>query len=59
MSHFWGALHGQASVTVPYLIRHAHLMRSGNQIVILVNWFGWYVWDLSTLNVTACPMVPA
>jgi hypothetical protein len=49
----WGTA-GQASVTVPYLIDHVHLLRSGNQVVILVNWFGWYVWDLSTLNVTAC-----
>jgi hypothetical protein len=51
----WGAT-GVATVTTPYLIRHAYLSRSGNYVVILVNWFGWYVWDLSTLNVTACPV---
>ena len=51
----WGAT-GAATVTTPYLIRHAYLSRSGNYVVILVNWFGWYVWDLSTLNVTACPV---
>lgn len=51
----WGT-NGQASVTAPYLIRHAYLSKSGNFVVILVNWFGWYVWDLTTLNVTACPL---
>jgi hypothetical protein len=51
----WGTV-GTASVTTPYLIRHAYLSRSGNYVVIRVNWFGWYVWDLATLNVTACPV---
>jgi hypothetical protein len=51
----WGN-QGAASVTVPYLIRHAYLSRSGKYVVIYVNWFGWYVWDVSTLNVTACPI---
>lgn len=51
----WGAT-GLASVTTPYLIRHAYISRSGNYVAILVNWFGWYFWDLSTLNVTACPL---
>jgi len=51
----WGTT-GAATVTTPYLIRHAYLSHSGNYVVILVNWFGWYVWDLSTLNVTACPV---
>ena len=49
----WGAT-GIATVTTPYLIRHAYLSRSGNYVLILVNWFGWYVWDLSSLKVTAC-----
>ncbi|HZQ95042.1 MAG TPA: hypothetical protein VFA67_08530 [Candidatus Sulfotelmatobacter sp.] len=49
----WGAT-GHASVATPYLVRHAHLSRDGKYAVISVNWFGWYVWDLSTLNVTAC-----
>ena len=51
----WGTT-GQASVSTPYLVRHAYLSKSGNYVVIRVNWFGWYVWDLSTLNVTACPV---
>src|SRR5579863_2323875 len=51
----WGAI-GTATVTTPYLIRHAYLSRSGSYIVIKVNNFGWYVWDLSTLNVTGCPV---
>jgi hypothetical protein len=51
----WGAT-GVATVTTPYLIRHAYLSHSGNYVVILVNYFGWYIWDLSTLTVTACPV---
>ncbi|HWW15999.1 MAG TPA: hypothetical protein VN310_15165 [Candidatus Dormibacteraeota bacterium] len=51
----WGAT-GVATVTTPYLIRHAYLSRSGNYVLILVNWFGWYIWDLSTLNVSPCPV---
>jgi hypothetical protein len=51
----WGGI-GAASVTTPYLIRHAYLSRSGQYVVILVDWFGWYVWDVSTLQVTPCPV---
>jgi hypothetical protein len=51
----WGAT-GAATMTTPYLIRHAYLSRSGNYVVIRVNNFGWYVWDLSTLSVTGCPV---
>jgi hypothetical protein len=50
----WGTS-GYATVSSPYLIRHAHLSRDGNYVVIAVSWFGWYVWNLSTLHVTACP----
>jgi hypothetical protein len=49
----WGAI-GTASVTTPYLIRHAYLSRSGKYVVILVNYFGWYLWDVSSRTVTAC-----
>lgn len=49
----WGA-NGQASVSTPYLIRHAYLSKSGKYVVIMVNWSGWYVWDLATLNVSYC-----
>jgi hypothetical protein len=52
----WGTT-GTASVTTPYLINHAYLSRSGNFVVILVNNFGWYMWDLSTLTVSACPVL--
>jgi hypothetical protein len=51
----WGTT-GIATITTPYLIRHAYLSRSGRYVLILVNWIGWYVWDLSTLNVSACPV---
>jgi len=51
----WGPK-GLASVSSPYLIRHAYLSRNGRYVVILVNYFGWYVWDLTSLNVTACPV---
>ena len=51
----WGT-NGQASVSAPYLIRHAYLSKSGNYVLIMVNWFGWYIWDLSTLNVSACAL---
>lgn len=49
----WGQ-QGYASVTAPYLIRHAYVSKSGRYVRILVNYFGWYVWDLATLNVSAC-----
>jgi hypothetical protein len=49
----WGMI-GTATVTSPYLIRHAYLSRSGKYVVILVDNFGWYVWDLASLTVTSC-----
>jgi hypothetical protein len=49
----WGT-NGQASVSTPYLIRHAYLSKSGKYVLIMVNWFGWYIWNLSTLSVSAC-----
>ena len=49
----WGT-QGRASVTTPYLIRHAYLSKNGRYAFILVNYFGWYVWDLATLNVSSC-----
>jgi len=53
MGGTWGAK-GYASVTTPFLIRHAYLSKSGKYAYIMQNFFGWYVWDLSTLNVTPC-----
>jgi hypothetical protein len=49
----WGPV-GSAPSYPSYLIRHAYLSRSGKYVRILVNNFGWYVWDVATLNVTAC-----
>ena len=49
----WGTT-GQTTGIDPYYIRHAYLSRSGKYVFVLVNWFGWYVWDLSTLNVSPC-----
>lgn len=51
----WGQ-QGYASVSTPYLIRHAYLSKNGRFALILVDYFGWYVWDLATLNVSACAM---
>jgi hypothetical protein len=53
----WGAT-GAASTTTGYLIRHAYLSRSGNFVLISTDWLGWYVWDLSTLNVSVCHKTP-
>lgn len=50
----WGT-NGQASVSTPYLIRHAYLSKSGNYVLIMADRVGWYIWDLSTLNLSACP----
>jgi hypothetical protein len=51
----WGTS-GRATVGTSYLIRHAYLSRSGKFVRILVDRFGWYVWDVATLKVTACPV---
>lgn len=51
----WGPS-GNASVATSYLIRHAYLSRDGNSVQIMVNHFGFYVWDLATLDVTPCPI---
>jgi len=50
----WGRSGTAVGPTVSYLIRHAYLSRSGRYVRILVNWSGFYVWDLATLNVTFC-----
>jgi hypothetical protein len=49
----WGAS-GSATIGDSYLIDHAYLSRSGQYVRILTNDFGWFIWDLQTLNVTAC-----
>jgi hypothetical protein len=50
----WGAS-GQASTSDKYLIRHSSISGSGRYVKIEVDHFGFYVWDVATLNVTACP----
>lgn len=50
----WGTT-GNANIGTSYLIRHAYLSRSGRFVRILVNNFGWYVWNIATLSVTPCP----
>ena len=49
----WGVA-GTASTNDRFLIRHAYLSRNGRYVRILVNWVGFYVWDLATLKVTPC-----
>ncbi len=48
----WGAS-GNAS-TSGFLVRHSSISGDGNYIKIGVDKVGFYIWDLSTLNVTAC-----
>ena len=51
----WGPV-GAATASTSYLVRQANLSRSGNYVTIIADKKnGWYVWDISTLNVTACP----
>jgi len=50
----WGAT-GNASVPDRYLIRHTSISGNGEYVRIQVNHFGFYIWDLVTLNVTPCP----
>jgi hypothetical protein len=51
----WGAT-GLVTGSTSHLIRHAYLSRSGGYVVIQVDNYGWYVWDVSTLNATGCAM---
>jgi hypothetical protein len=50
----WGPA-GTVSLPDRYLIRHAHLSRSGSYLKISTK-NSFYVWDIGTLNVTACPV---
>jgi hypothetical protein len=49
----WGSA-GGASIPDTFLIGHAYLSRSGDYVRIGSTVFGWYVWDVATLNVTPC-----
>jgi len=51
----WGPV-GAATLTSTYLIGHAYISRSGRYVFILAGGIGWTVWDLNSLNVTACPI---
>jgi hypothetical protein len=51
----WGAT-GSASVQGSYLIRHTHISGDGRYVQIGVGHFGFYLWDVETLNLTACPV---
>lgn len=50
----WGSS-GQASVATSYFIRHSTISGSGRYVKIGVDYFGFYVWDIATLNVMSCP----
>jgi len=50
----WGIV-GHASIGDRYLIRHAAISGNGRYVKISVDHFGFYVWDIATLKVTACP----
>ena len=49
----WGSL-GNASTTDRFPIRHSYLSKNGRYVRILVDYKGFYVWDVATLNVTPC-----
>lgn len=51
----WGPS-GPASLPDSFLIADARISRSGNYVHINVNHSGWYVWDVSSLQVTHCPL---
>lgn len=50
----WG-VSGQASTADRFLIRHSSISGSGRYVKIEVDHFGFYVWDVATLHVKACP----
>lgn len=50
----WG-IAGYASIGDRYLIRHAVISGNGRYVRISVDNFGFYVWDVASLKVTACP----
>jgi hypothetical protein len=51
----WGAT-GTASAPAGYLIRHTAISGNGQYVRVDVNNFGFYIWDLATLNLVACPV---
>lgn len=51
----WGAT-GTASINPNYVIRHTAISGDGKYVKIGVNQFGFYLWDVQTLNITSCPV---
>jgi hypothetical protein len=50
----WGPAGTAIGPTMPYLIRHAYMSKSGNYVRIMDNGQGFFVWDIATLNVSYC-----
>jgi hypothetical protein len=50
----WGPTGTAIGPTVPYLVRHAYISKSGNYVRIMNNGQGFYVWDIATLKVSPC-----
>jgi hypothetical protein len=50
----WG-MAGRVSIGDRYPIRHSTISGNGRYVKIAVDRFGFYVWDVATLKVTACP----
>jgi hypothetical protein len=51
----WGAT-GNASIPTSYLIKHTAVSGNGRYVHIGVDHFGFYIWDLETLNIVPCPV---
>lgn len=50
----WGAIGTAVGSLGPYYVQHARISRSGRYMWIQVAHFGFYRWDIGTLNVTPC-----
>ena len=50
----WGALGKAIGPASGFYVRHSYLSKSGRYVRINVSRFGFYVWDVATLNVRAC-----
>jgi hypothetical protein len=49
----WGQTGTAVGPEISYLIHHAYLSRSGRYVRIMGGW-GFFIWDLATLNVAPC-----
>jgi hypothetical protein len=50
----WGPTGTAIGPIAAYAIRHAYMSHSGNYVRIMTGGQGFFVWDIVTLNVTAC-----